>query len=94
MGPSNPMLASGNSAESVIEGPGTGLLSEESQAVIGQVLAQKQVQKLDSKALTSFEDPVYTNIPEVEDTCKGGKKTLELLYQVTQCCQKKILPHQ
>ena len=72
MGPLNPMLASGNSAESVIEGPGTGLLSEESQAVIGQVLAQKQVQKLNSKALTIFEDPAYTDIPEVKDTCKGG----------------------
>ena len=83
MGPSSPMSASGNSAESVIEGPGTGLLSEEIQAVVGQVLAQKQVQKLNSKALTTFEDSAYTNIPEVKDTCKSGKKTLELLYQVT-----------
>lgn len=60
------------------------------QAVRTTLKAGKAVQKLDSKVLSTYEDPAYMDLPEINDKRGSGMKILPLLLKVSQRCQKKM----
>ncbi|KIJ07798.1 hypothetical protein PAXINDRAFT_89809 [Paxillus involutus ATCC 200175] len=52
---------------------------------------KKKIQKVDSKVLTSFDDPNYQDLLEMDDNRGKGIKILPLLLKVSRRCQKKNL---
>ncbi|KAG8216573.1 hypothetical protein J3R82DRAFT_6754 [Butyriboletus roseoflavus] len=56
-----------------------------------QLSDSRKGKKLDSKALTQFDDERYEDLPEIEDTRPTGVKLLPLLRDLTRRCQKKNL---
>ncbi|KIK76128.1 hypothetical protein PAXRUDRAFT_18425 [Paxillus rubicundulus Ve08.2h10] len=52
---------------------------------------KKKIQKVDSKVLTSFNDPNYQDLLEMDNNQGKGIKILPLLLKVSQWCQKRNL---